>query len=47
MNPGGSDQPADGSPVWMKYLGKAAGVTGGGGTGWTLFLHTKDSVTDQ
>ena len=30
MNPGG-DQPADGAPVWMKYLGKGAGVVGGGG----------------
>ncbi len=30
MTPGG-DQPADGAPIWMKYLGKGAGVVGGGG----------------
>ncbi len=29
---GGSDQPSDGTPIWMKYLGKGAGVIGGGGT---------------
>lgn len=30
MNPGGGDN-ADGTPVWMKFLGKGAGVVGGGG----------------
>ena len=27
----GEGQGGDGAPVWMKYLGKGAGVVGGGG----------------
>lgn len=28
---GGGDSQNSGSPVWMQYLGKGAGVLGGGG----------------
>ena len=32
MNPQGDNtQPEDGTQWWMKYLGKGAGVVGGGG----------------
>ena len=41
MNPQGDNtQPEDGTQWWMKYLGKGAGVVGGGGkqTPTKLFL---------
>jgi hypothetical protein len=47
MKPG-TDQPDDGTPWWMKSLGKGTGILGGGGkiTNFLNFIKFWNPVSD-